>query len=541
MKRLLRNSGPWKPVGQLLLWIAAVPLALGSWFLHSRMPTNRLRAKLSGDSTKIYWEHLNDEDFVRTLDLDTGELSTAPAADVAARPAISTQTQLLREDGTRYSIASFPSREEPDGYRRIELPYDGQRLEVLKEGEELNKFAVGASADGVLAYDLEQPSEAPQSIQASVELGPWSIFGSEGAFLVHTAEASSKTGPGTGPQSTFDSEAVEIYRMVDSKLQRIARISTGVVGLFDGQLITISEDGQRVEFRNLHDFRVDSSVQLPPEFLGKYVVGGISWVWVRGINSTTGECAHFDLETHEVVMVQGWCRLMLHNHRFMILDGPSPTGLENEWFVYDRKVGRVVFTEPYRPIVFQATGDQTLVATYPSMGVVAKVYDLGTGAIRRYAPFQWCAVLLALLLMGWCIWLSALVVSAPVPQLLTFGGLAICGFVGAVVCGEILLFNRYFFRGLICSHVGAVFFGCAIGLITATSCWAGLRNTAFRLAWPLAIFSLVAGVQACEVLRESGRTRFEYASVVLIFVVAALIAVACGFVLRWAGWCVGAA
>lgn len=507
-------------------------LLLGSWLLYSHIPEPDLHAKIDLGGKHVYWQDPDRTGWhcIKILDPNTGEITSGAQADVNlmkldargnsvsfdyVRPAMGAARSTARITDPRTSVS-----------RKIALPPIADRL-VLIGG----RYAVGATSDGVAAFDLQNPTAAPLRFLCAVGEPAYEIPGSPDHFLFFSRELGRNA----------NRKGVVIFAIKDAALIRIKTIQSKAVSAFGEFMATLSEDERHVDLRRIGDYEIAESIELPPHVPANHEIGDLFGSWLKLEAHDSGDVSYFDVDTRRQVRLPGQESSPVgftSDLRFYVLRSTFPTS-GGSYQIYDVADDRICLTIPRyisQKLYFEGT---RLLVCNPSMGVTFVAYDLVTGERKTYAPFLWCAILQTVLLFGWFGWLLMWLVSTARSK-----PLVVLNFVSAVLVLWAVAYPGY--RAFQISLWGATdtsslifafWFGVCLGGILSATAWYGVGQERSRIEWPIVSYGAMAWWQLYRFDNATVMRTIYSNTYVLLMVALAMIA---AFVLSWTvrklGW-----
>jgi hypothetical protein len=257
------------------------------------------------------------------------------------------------------------------------------------------RYFVGRDSARIYAVDLTDADPQPFSSLAVPLIGPRQLhtfYDTEYLFEVH---------PSTSPTKPMK---VEIFTLSEHQVTPVKSFEIGHLSRFTKEMVTLSVDAHRVEFRSLEDLELVKSIEVPQSFLSTHEIELVEGPFVAGRNHQS-ELEYFDI-LDSVLLKLPFNDMYVSNasgDRYWCFQTKNTI---KQTCVYDRHEQRVCLTIADCPLT-QFLDDGRLAALYPAYGVCVDVYDLETGKSTRHAPFRWIVFALPLVLLAWFAWASA--------------------------------------------------------------------------------------------------------------------------------------
>ncbi len=511
----VRTRSGWSVGSQALLVLLLVALLAASWGLRRVMPPANLQAQFNGRLPLVYWysgpagqqrdyskdPHEIYEDPISMMSVDTGEITSATRAEVVWRNGVNGKGERIEivvritqpspanatEQPAVSRVHAYFKKMETGTSRHIEFDMPGFSHRLVN-----NRYVVSRDHTQIYAVDLEDSTPQVFSVASArtgTDLSVDAIYGTELLLEVH---------PPKQPNSTR--HKLELFKIADHQIQLVKTLDIGCfVGSLGGytrygrQLLTLSVDGKSVAFHSLDSLELVNTIEISEQILAEYDVDFIEGEFLHGVNKVTGDGAYFHILMQQPIKLPpnmaGIAWFSAPDDRYWCFrNGVKPRSL----FVYDMQEHRVCLQLPdSQQLAFLDDGRFAVV--YPSFGVTTIVYDLHKGKSIRQAPYQWCAVALAVMMAGWFGWYIAwLVVSARagcsawLDSALVFVfvlGIHACIGVGTFLPGSLSLWGQL--PGSV-----SVVVGVALGLLCVSAMWNGLSR--FRRSLDLFPMTLVS-------------------------------------------------
>ncbi len=478
-----------------------VALVAASWGLNAVMPPANLEAEFNGRLPLVYWysgpagqqrDYSNDpheinEDPIRIMSVDTGEITSATRAEMVWRYGVNGRGERLElvvpitepspanatEQPAVARVHVYFKNMETGSSLHVEFDMPGVCHRIVN-----NRYAVSRDHTQIYAVDLEDATPLVFSIASArtgTDLSVNAIYGTELLLEVH---------PPKQPNSTR--HKLELFRIADHQIQLAKTLEIrcfvgrfGGYTRYDGQLLTLSVDGKSVAFHSLDSLELTKTVEISEQILAEYDVDFVEGVLFHGVNKQTGEGAYFNILTLQRLKLPP----SVTNIRWLPASGDrygcfSDRVKPQSLSVYDMQQHRVCLQVP-NPQDLLLLEDGRFAVVYPSFGVTTIVYDLRTGKSIRQAPYRWCAIALAATMLAWFGWCIAwLVISAREgsPCWLDLGMifLVVPGILASVGVGALLPVRPSLFVQV---HVSvSVIVGVFLGLLCLSAMWSGLRR-----------------------------------------------------------------
>ena len=510
-----RRSGSFR--GRAILIVALFPLLAATWGLYKVMPPDDLRAQFDGRRPFVYWHSASqlkvvdgsdpfqaDVEPIFRMNVDTGEITEATKGDLFRHEGVNSRgervllsyPQSINQSLKNASNGIFSApvyahfkNMETGETRRLEFDWDYGNDRVIN-----NRFVVKRDRSNIYAIDLEESN--PQEFSVSAPLtstGPDfqvnAIYGTDYLYEIHLPT-----------QTNSNVHKLELFKLGEHQIQLVKSIQMGCSGItrFEGQMLTLSLDGKRVECYSMEDLQFVKTIDISEQFLANYDVVEMHGNLLLGMNKQTSSYDYYDILSGEQLklpfsgMQPRWWPKDLRYWCFRGGMGNS----EKHAYIYDLKEHRVCLAVPYECSSIAFLDDGRFAVVHPAYGVCTVVYDLKTGKSIRHAPYQWCAVALAATLLAWFgwwttwtvlsaregtwTWVDLTIIFAIVPSVLTYLGvgnlnppLGIWGGISpnfAILLGVLI--------GLLCSS-GAIFvFSCSrqsVAVLPLTLVYAALN------------------------------------------------------------------
>lgn len=407
-------------LGRTALILVLIPLIAASWGLRNAMPPVDLRAKFDGQRPFVYWERESAAKPIETLDphdasgepiqmmhVDTGEITSATKRDLLRYAEENSRGERVIVRSNSVTGSPGPStatrtaffRNTQTGANRcvtFEWPHD--QWEVVN-----SRYVVYRDRKHIYVVDLEESNPQEFSIPSPLAANApdpnvKSIYGTDYLYEIHIAAQ---------PNSP---DKLELFKLGEHEIQWVKSIQVGScqgfgITALNGQLLTLSADGKRVEFYSLEDLECVKSIEISPLFLAEHEIVDLQGNLIMATNKATSNYEYYDLISGEQLKLPFSGMLLRRcssDSRYWCFDDGGRR--RDQAYVYDLQERRTCLSIPFDCNEITFLKDGRFAVSHPAYGVCTIVYDLKTGKSIRQAPYQWCAPALTALLLAWFGW-----------------------------------------------------------------------------------------------------------------------------------------
>lgn len=423
-------------VGRTVLVLLLLPMCACLVWTFRTMPNPRLGARLDADRQLAIWTDYelgpryhaanpfqSHGNFVQRLDLNTGQLSSSLAYQVASPDSINSKGECVHL-GSSYSLREAQKRKQaglplPPAERRfvyfkhietgaermVEFDLPGDSIDLVQ-----GRYYISADANAIRAVDLED-----QQLQMFQLAAPYTgsnpVPGAVHATSWLTRFKSTNTVP--------PKEVLEVFELSERSIKLLAtqEFPMGIGARLDNRILHFSSDLRRIEVRDFDSLELVRTIDLPQEYLDEFTPVSLRANLLTLDAKEGGTRVHFDLERWRALNLPSayWDLGAFDGdrRRYCWFHGSGAAGKDPQTCLFDLENNRVVRVIPGRSSQESFVDDNRFARVFDKFGVSVEVYNLQTGTVKTWQPFIIYAYLLPMLYCGFAAWgVTWLVVSA---------------------------------------------------------------------------------------------------------------------------------
>lgn len=413
-------------LGRAVSLLLLIPLLAASLGLRKSMPPANLRAEFYSRKPMVLWSAIPEGEIrysgkpfegtqlpIMLMNVDTGTITASTRANLIEPDSDNSRGELVDFTLPRPNSQSFVnSSQDPPTQplsqacayfwnretgvtRQIEYSWPHKQMSIVKR-----RFVVGRDLDKIYAIDLEDPQLREFSINspfAGKKPLVMSIDGTDFLYQIH---------PPTSPTSTR--HKLELFKLSDQKIQLVETVEMGCGGItrLNEQLLTLTADGKRADLRSLGNLELLHSFDISEQFLATHQVVDLWSNVLIAENKQTFQHDYYDIFSKDQLNLpfSGMrIRSYSNDNRYWCFRGDVGSRAEYA-YVYDLQKRQICLSIQSNCSDVRFLEDGRFAVVHPAYGVCTVVYDLQTGKSIRHAPYQWYAVALAVVMMGWFGW-----------------------------------------------------------------------------------------------------------------------------------------